>query len=99
MPEIIDEAHCFINYFRYCMMAAKAVEDCEREKAKTVKVEELMEKVKGERDVLTKEKDGLSRCVFDKYCKIKELEVLNVYQQDAVEDLKSKIAEQNEQHA
>ncbi|XP_057294013.1 golgin subfamily A member 6-like protein 25 [Hydractinia symbiolongicarpus] len=94
IPEMIQEA-----IKPMVKMATDAVEQQEREKRRRIQVEELLEKVRHENDVLTKEKDELNRCAFNMECKIKELEVINAYQKDAVEDLKRKMAEQNEQYS
>ncbi|XP_057296575.1 uncharacterized protein LOC130625485 [Hydractinia symbiolongicarpus] len=74
-------------------LAAEAAEGCEKEKVKRMEVERVLEKVEGERDALIKKNDGLNRSAFNMECKIKELEVINAYQQDAIEDLKRKVAE------
>lgn len=93
IPEIIQQAIKPVE-----KMAAEAVKDCESEKMKRIRVEELLEKVTGERNVFAKENDGLNRCIFNMECKMKELEVNGAYQKDAIEDLKRKLAEQDERY-
>lgn len=69
-----------------------------REQAKRIKADELLEKVKDKHNVLAKEKDELNRGVFYMECKIKELEVINAYQKDAIKDLRRRPAAKDKQY-